>query len=170
MIKLYNYKTGKTVEGKTAYSVAKQMGLSDGDRCNLYKLIHGKMVRLGDYCLASNAPKKSYRIVTPQGKTIVVKNWMKLATANHIRTELFKDLLEGRCLMHRGFYLKRNENIIPKIRKRVVSLTLDGKDYEVTNLSGFAKEHGIRKEGLYNLVRGKVSRNRRVRLKAVHYK
>jgi hypothetical protein len=169
MVKLLNYKTGRIIEAKTVTQLSKKLNLEDGDRCNLYKLLKGTMVRMGDYCLPEEI-KKSHKIVTPEGHTIIVKNWVKLAEKRGLRVARFKKLISGEIIYYKGFYLKYNEGIVPKSFKRVCIFEVDGEEAEVSNVKEFAKNNNLSKQTLYNLISGFTSDSKAAKLKGIIYK
>ena len=167
-IKLYNWKTGNLISAETVAELGKKLNWSLVDRIHSYPLVRGERLVFGNYCLAHHIGK-TYEIVTPQGKTIKVKNWIKFARKYGVGVHNFKRMLDGEILYHGGFYLKKNKEIVPRKLVRVVCMEINGKNVEFSNIRGKAEELGITREAIHRLINGSVSKCRYGKLKGIKY-
>lgn len=148
-------------------------GLGRSGMLGLQKVARGKApaykgwkCRLADGSSPEFQPKgdtvsKSYMVTDPNGKRFEVRNLAKFCKENGLSDSGMNTVARGLNHHYKGWKCEHADGSSPECEKEPRSKEWiltdpDGKEYRITNLNQFCRDHGISIKGLSNVAYGKA--------------
>lgn len=101
-------------------------------------------------------PAQKYRFKDPSGKIIDIPDLTQFCFKLGLNRKVMAEVFMGRKKSYKG-YTSVTSNFIPLCLKKTIFIGPNGKEYETSNITAFAREHGLSPVSMSQLARGVIS-------------